>query len=563
VRSYRSKKDISGKLGIFISLATCFHLMIGFWISNIILMNAVKLAQDSDLWSNDLLAINVINFLFIIFNYVLGVLSAMVSYDPLSPTNFLSSHTPVFQLLTFLLKAFLAPVIKVYAEDSFAGWYFVIVAFAISLIRYFYLFRNFPYYNYLPMRISIYFCSAALVSSTASLIALAVKSSVSNTPQAVFPIAYAQAMVIPLFCKFGNTYLENSIVRFIEIKNNSLKTEIDVLKKLFALNYLLKKTSHNQDWNPRVGMCDLKVWGVLASQEEADEKDEMTDYETRSNKTTLRLLLDSIRRMKSNVKLKMILASHMSNDNNTIGAALSSLSEVPTNLGISQFIAIKLHRRLQQKIDNIHSTREGVLDVKKFVDQTIKKIKFNKMLFNNSIKFADFWDTYRQSDLKVIELFKKCEVIDENDKKIKEYWLKYIETEKSLACSMSMLYSIYLSLIRNSPYSALKMSESHPYFNVNKDPDQENAPLNDANFFSSKNMSFTMSMSKEKLGRVLYMSPNVPELIGWTKYDVIGHNINRLLPNDLKEKHNVILQKHLQGLTTHTRKPKMYRNLTP
>jgi hypothetical protein len=167
VRSYKSRRDISRKLGVFINLATCFHLMIGFWISNIILMNAVKLAQDSTtLWSNDLLAINIINFLMIIFNYVLGLLSAMVSYDPLSPTNFLSSHTPVFQVLTFLLKAFLAPVVKVYADDSFAGWYFVIVAFTISLFRYAYLFRNFPYYNYLPMRISISFCSAALVSST-------------------------------------------------------------------------------------------------------------------------------------------------------------------------------------------------------------------------------------------------------------------------------------------------------------------------------------------------------------------------------------------------------------
>ena len=565
---FKAQKELPRKLRIYINHFSHFHFAIGFWIINVILMNALSTSQNEESWENGLISFDVVHLFLIVFNYFVGAICVLLSYDPLTTTNGLSSHSPIFQGLTFLLKAFLAPITKIFYTISFSAWYFVICSMILCALRHYNISRVFPYYHFWPMKISMGFSSISILVSLTNLISLIIKKEDPNTS---IPIIVIQILVIPFLLKLSNSQLENSILSSIEMKNYIITNETQVIKKLFALNYLVSLTSQSNNWSQRVGHADLKLWGALQSYKSIEEfqkenplskKETISStFQTLSENITQNLLIESVKKIKSN-KLKIILASKLSQNPKTINASLAYLSQISAHLGASRFLVIKLHRKIQKKVDNFYKENSEALDIKTYIDQSTTSIKFNKMLYANSVKFVEFWNVYRNIDLKIIDQLKKSEKIEKEDKKIKNFWIKYIEVDKKLASSLSFSYSIYLSLVRNAPYSAFTISETHPSFLSEKSKSNEDEMrIDETNLFSPLNMVFSVSMSKENLGKVLYVTPNITDLTGWTKYDILGNNISRLMPTEFKESHHQILLRHLDNISNSSYDSKLYKSL--
>ena len=96
ITRFYSRKDISRRVRVLVNLFSHFHMTIGFWIINVILMYALSTAQNEESWEYGLISLDIFHFILIVFNYFIGIISAIFSFDPLSTSNILSSHSPVF-----------------------------------------------------------------------------------------------------------------------------------------------------------------------------------------------------------------------------------------------------------------------------------------------------------------------------------------------------------------------------------------------------------------------------------------------------------------------------------
>jgi len=96
ITRFYSRKDISRRVRVLVNPFSHFHMTIGFWIINVILMYALSTAQNEESWEYGLISLDIFHFILIVFNYFIGIISAIFSFDPLSTSNILSSHSPVF-----------------------------------------------------------------------------------------------------------------------------------------------------------------------------------------------------------------------------------------------------------------------------------------------------------------------------------------------------------------------------------------------------------------------------------------------------------------------------------
>lgn len=576
IKGLRSKKEFSRPIGAIVNSITYFHVTIGFWITNIILLSVFNVSQADDSDLADDTSRQIVNFIFVVFNYIVGLLGCILSHDPLTSTNFLSCHTPMYQILTFLLKATLSPVAHLYQNYSFASWYFVLFSLFISTFRHFNLLQSFPYHHYHPMKASVLFSSVSVIVSLYNIVLLPVGYQTWLPAGSVF---FSELLIIPLALKFSSAFFERTILNYLATPNHLLSSELEVIKKLFALNYLIDVTNTPSDWTQRVGRFDLQILGAmsmfLGNQITNNRSFLITEGKTLEISQIKRrfqliggnlikmLLIEAIKKLKDSNKLKMILSNRMANNVQTIKISITYLANISDQQSFKKFIMIKAHQKLQQKIDILYARREdGVLNIKKLIDQAILIVKFTEFLHSATSRVADFWASFKKSDLKIVDLFNKNVEIETKDAELRKFWNKNIEPHKRVAASLSTLYSIYLSLVRNAPFSAFTVSENHPpIVSLKNQLHEEDTQINESNLTSQKNVILSASMSRDKLGKIIYASSNITEIIGWSQRDIIGNNVSLLMPPSFREKHNQILQKHIEENLDQNKKSKMYRNL--
>lgn len=572
-KAFRRHQQIARKLGTFINFLTFFHFAVGFWIANIILMNNYQtLEENGTSFAGSMLVINIVNLVFIFFNYLFGFFSAFLSYDPLTTTNLLSSHTSKFQLMTFSFKALIAPVIKIFSVKSFAAWYFVIVSLIMSAIRHYYLITKFPYYNFRPMKTSICFSFISTLICVFNLVLLPLSQ---RTDVSATSIVYVHILLWPFLLKIAGSYIRASIMNFLSIENSTIISESLALKKLFALDCLSARTDAVPTWMKRSGRSELELWGAVSntfhkkngwnsfqSKKMHNVNGEPLSLKEHADSLINEFLIQIILRIKSNNKLRIVLANRLAEESKTLHMAIGFLSGVSNQHFLTSISAYKLYIKLQKKVEDIYKTREEVLDVKTVIDQTVILNKFVKMIYANSKLFINFWETYKKSNPRILTLLKKSREIEKEDLKINKFWVKNIQNRKIFACSLGTLYSVYLSLVRNAPFSAFKLMETYPPIAYNKkNLSEDELPLNKTNLFGSRNIILTASMARDKLGKVLYASHNITELIGWTQHDILGSNVNLLIQPQYRELHNQILTRHIENKFDPKRKSKLYQNI--
>lgn len=253
-----------------------FHINFGFWFFSLGLLKFINHALEtsfSDMTTFQLASF-VIYILCLVLNYLFGFVLAIFSYDPFTTSNFLATHSSDFQILTFTFKAIIAPLTMGSKYSLYHPWVLVVLSLIIQTIRYYHLIHSFPYYKFSAMKTSLIFSGISLLISSANFIGLIIKS---FTPVSPSVLLYFITLLVPLFLKLVNIHLNTTIEIYFALHTKDMKSNEDVLKKLFAISHIIKNVSLTLAEHLSRSCPDLKFWGALswADQESQGYKETM------------------------------------------------------------------------------------------------------------------------------------------------------------------------------------------------------------------------------------------------------------------------------------------------
>ena len=564
-------------------IMTCisqFHVSIGFfWTSHILL----KLNQDGLLESignnEEILAgatwTRELNWVFLVVSYLFGGFFAIYSFDPFMSMSLFASHNSVFQTFTFVLKAFAVPFLCQSNDSKLAMWVFVIFMLVLACLRLYYLFEYFPYYQEIAMKCAIsggFICTFMAFSNF-----LAVAFSDDSRIQAKI-FCYLDLLLIPLSIKVGNIWFEKAKMMYLRMPDEKLKSEEAVLKKLFFLRCLISQFNLTISENQKFNIHEVYFWSVFVNYDKIHKKlnwindvrftgignvevEKLKDIQSKFGEMIIKDLLEnSIQRIRQSNKIKTLFIYSFLDRPEYLSCLIYFLSTLSRSRGYSQILVTKLEVKIQAAIEKFFNDREGkVLNIKSYLDmQTISSSFLNK-IHQAGKAYEDFWTYYNRSGLKMTILYEKSSEIENFDDQIQYQWKKAIEINLSFAKLLSGVYSMYLSLIRNCPYSAQRIFDK--YWSSLGVSSQSGGDLTNSSLYDERNITIHASMSKERLGKILYVSPNIAESIGFQHQNLVGKNVNVLMPSFTQENHNQILIEHLNKVGDVQSTTMLYSNI--
>lgn len=556
------KEELSRLQSYWVFLITQFHLSITFWSINVILINHLYVENQHISSTEDETAdhatIKAAHLVFIVMNYIMTFFLSIFSYDPFKASNHLSVHSPLSQVFDFVLKGGIAPIIAIDDKSSSYIWYFAVFSFVITTLKYLWVMYSFPYYNHLPMKMASIWTLMATLISGLSIIDLIIQE---YEPVTRINMVYIQICSIPLLIKICQNRIRVIIIQTLAKSDHALKSQEEALKKLFALNFLKQNAKFTLDDVKSHNKSGLYLFGFLSPNylsnnpstiEISGEKDGKGEGDQKAlikliDNMIYSILLEISRRTEANEKIKLILAEYMYEKNTNYSLAVIYLLEISKCNRLVRLVAGKLLRNFEKKIQEDYQNRgEGKINPKIFVDFNIISAHFLDMLNANSVKFLNFWETYKSPKLEIMDLFYKSRAIETNDENIKEYWAKIIEAKSLESGFLGNLYRIYLLLIRNAPFSAAKIQEKrkgqHLFLGAY---DTKSTPLSLKDVSSLNSITFSVSMAKNKVGKILKASQNANRLLKLHQNDLIGKDINTLLMNFMRERHYQLMFKHV------------------
>jgi PAS domain S-box-containing protein len=545
----------------------------------------VILADSVSLDTGEMIIV-ILSAILIGFNYLFGFFYAVFSYDPFISSNGLATHSCLFQVFTFFYHAILSPLIAFMDDTNSAGWAFVVVSLVILGLRHISLIRSFPFYHYWPMKYSLIFSAICVTISIVNLVASFSKSSLLFTSKVV----YLEAWLVPLAIKLTSTQFSRTILKYQSIANKDLKSKEDVFKKIFGLKYVTSNPQFTINNEAKRNSGEIRFWGILGQneknkgfgsvsnlnhilksssnlnipKEDFDAGDVSKHYSELITILNRRVLQESTENFKHNQQLKIIFAHLALTYAQVPSAYIIHQAGFDKISGMTGITAIRFKEKLNTSIHEFFSQNRGkVLDLQSYIKLEELSDIFSQMIQKNSKKTIDFWQSYAESQVSVKNLNLKSRVLEKEADDIAYFWRRCALNQKAFTKQVGSLYSMYLSVIRNTPYLAHKILQSystgdlyHHYANADSDD-----PLSEDTLLSSNILAFYVALPKDRQGKITYVTSSLTENLGWNQNEVLGHNINMVMPNFMKDQHDQIIARHSKGQSDGTANSKMYKNL--
>ena len=522
-----------------------FHLSIAFWFCNAILLYSLTTAKDyhikffeSSLDQSGLVSWHI---LLLLLNLLISGIISMYSYDPLKWSNDVAMSTPIPQILTFVFKGVVCLLLLLVNEGTSQKWLLALFSLIILGFRHFHLMTRFPYYEHQPLRLSLLMSSVAVLTSLLSILILCFHKIESLNGNAIF---YMEAFLVSLGVKFSDTCFENKVVEYLT--TSSLKSEDDVLKKIFALYSTRKNLRLTVSQDDHFSLKEIQFWGIWPSESDHissfSEKTKVTQEEMDAG--IYELLTTSIEKFKENKKLKFFLANFILHQSEGMLKGLDYLQQLRRSQGgFNRVRSAMLWEEYQKKLQNKY---EGNLDIKTFLQFEESSRKFVEMIYSNSKRYVDFWKTYTRPSLDLMDLVHQSEGIEQNDQRIIKFWNNFEFKEKHLQKEFLILYIVYLSIIRNAKYAASKLRKKLVFyeksFGHNNLEGEERDELTPETLMSSENLAFHVSMEKENFGKILYVSENAGRKLGWKKNEILLKTLEMMLPKFIRKERMQIMR---------------------
>ena len=553
-----------------------FNLHFGFifWIVNMVLLvsfsqytHGIKffsvISSQSPAFSN-------IQALIISINYVLGIITALFCFDPFCSDNEFAARNPSHQVLNFLLKAFLAPL-AIFANPHalLPQLFFVIIAFVILMARVINLIKFTPLYYYKSTKTATIFCVVAWWITFINILALIWKQ--FDLIQPLNPL-YLTLFPLPLIIIFFTAHLKKTIESSILANPTALMSKYQVYKKIMAFSYQIEKVGLNLNSKTTPNWSEIYFMGGFTNhiktcedsacmcgyfskeklQKEnlsfSDIKGSLSAYFQAMQHTCIS---EAIKRGKGGDDLKIALAYLIFTEaTEKLSGSLLYLFSISNKTTISFYRLLKKHlliNMIQERIHNYYTQKhDGVLNMEKFVNYHQDTTDFYLKINSITQRYLNFWETYKNSGLKALNMLSMSTKIEEEADDIERLWNINVDKHESFCQVMKSAYRWYLVLIRNTPFTSRKMIQKFKWRRNARIAGSDYAQdITENDLVSPKVLSFYISMARERLGRILYASENSEPLIGFTQQDMISKNINFLMPPSIAEKHDQLVLRHL------------------
>lgn len=545
-----------------------FHFTVVFWMLNMVLMTAISREPKNEVlyWTstNQSQSIRAINIILVLFNYFLGVCSALLCFAPLPENKIFAAHSTSCQFVIFFFKAIIAPVLGFLdTEALITRIIFVVAAFLISTLRLIVLLKVFPYYYPIAMKLSgIMAATGAWLSFVNIPIIFFNKESMNFTT-----ILYIDFLILPIAIKFTLVHLSRATDYFITVDPQTLNSEEQVFKKLYTFGILSEDLKFNTVGPPNaqenyfygqfvshIKTClDLKCpcrYLIKESKHisKGDTKERRKNFLRYQYLSLYQFFSTALLNIKDNDNLKITLAHLIFKyQDQGIVTALTYLFSTSSRLAF--FIRIKKNivtLNVQDYISKYFTERRNnALNMKDFIDFHHSKTHFMELLLSNTDKYIKFWETYKNSDVKLKDVLRKSIHLEKEASQIEKIWSNHFQKYDEFCTLLKEPYCAYLNLVRNMPAASQNIMKKLVWKSIKKLNDEPSIDPIEEDFYSSDIMNVYITMAKERLGRIIYASKNLIDKLGFIPEEVKNAPIDCLQPHCIAEKHPSILSRYL------------------
>ena len=525
--------------------------------------------------SSDNAAIGIIHIFIIIINFLSGFIISTLCYDPFRTNNVFASHTSHDQVITYFYKSIVGILLGTCNMSEFTQWLFIFLTLFSSAMRGYILTAKWPYYHHRGMKtnlISTYICGLiGLVSIIGKI------CSSANNVEFPSSIIYVEILMIPLCWHCVCWQLRKTLCGYINLPLQKIKTSHSVYKKLYSIKTLMESVRITIDSNkPRFSnFTELYFFGLIKAHSVSCEKEKclckllsnsgnyykpfdiselrntyqeftfQIEYETLSQAIKLngkRVLIEA--------HLADLLIENKSVDLRCIFAIYNILKR--THSFKERLIIFHLQEKIQSRIFSFFNEANDCINMKEYIEYQESATALPTLLSSNIQKHIEFWEIFMKPEVRIMELLNKSIQIEAEADKISAFWNQFVVYYPKVAMNLYPLYGLYLSHIRNCQYSGEKILKKHRQFIRLEDKSHEGeSEINKYTIKDRETGSIFFSMNKERFGKILKISQNITEELGWRNEDLIGKNISCLFPIVWQTGFMKALEAHSEGVNNY------------
>jgi len=519
-----------------------------------------------------------LNSLLLVFNYATGIITSLLCFYPFRDQGDFAAHSSYFQSLMFFCKAGITPLV-IFLDDELSGVHTVLTVgtLGLSVGKFVYLFRKFPYYQFGAMRAAISWDTAGTWISIINALILLFVGDVLDWD--LNSIMFLNLIPLPIITKAMHLYLHKIIQKFRMIAPEEIKSEDLFYKRIFsykagtgnltlALNnangikvdeviFYGHLSSHSESCTDSECICEILRNEHLGMNNLADIQHKLEKYFDEKYLSIFTQTIQKIRNHHNIMLLKAYLLLKVQGGN--ILRALASLyGIVDEKAGF--FVKIKknlLLKQAQRKL-NVDASAKifGTFDMRRVMTFYKNKQKFTEKILANTERYIDFWRYFNESNVCIWNMLTKSEAIESEADQIDRLWNIYQERHSEFYMANVDIYCLYLKLVRNKPFTANKVAKvlflkkkavSVNHHHQNQSRSHEAVQITEENLYHGDTIMLKISMSRERLGRISYISENIKRLLGFSPEELHEKDISVLMPRSYREPHSQLLDKHLSN----------------
>ena len=251
---------------------------------------------------------------------------------------------------------------------------------------------------------------------------------------------------------------------------------------------------------------------------------------------------------------------------NSVRSNLSKLKTMEKNIH-EDFIIFCIEQNVKKMKNNItdnNDNNEQELE-KDLLEQKLQRLKF---LIENSTKlYGEFWGilaTNITTNLNTLKLYTLGEKLNIYLNEINNIWENDIKSKKIELVHQSIiqLYSHFLKEIlwnkKKSDEVTKKLNEEHHHHETKKTEDENFHGNNFEAILENQDFVFFCSSNEKGKCTIIQCSNSITNLLGYEKGEIIGKNIEILIPSILIEEHMRTLKEYIKNLNVVQKEPKEF-----
>jgi PAS domain S-box-containing protein len=569
VTHFMKKTLPMGLLKIWINMSvihfTCFFLYI-----HQCAMGMIKAASDNQVYilgSTKTGLFTSLGVLIIIISTLYALLSSRFVYEPIKCQYIAALRTTLPDLLALAFKGIDVIFRVVITNDETQKWIRLVFMLIILAYRLRVYVTKIPYYYFDAMRM---FQALIFVEFAISLLNLIMEIINEGKTVNSSSLMYMALVLSTFFAKASDVLLHRMIRSYGLIEIDSIKTKDTFYKKLFAVDYILEQGSISAtiEKKQRESFTEFLYYGVIKAHKVKCkkiicgcnlvlEKEAMNEFlplkeDQRKIMRAFKFeIIEELFKGFPDPEIQVTLANYLfENKIQSYAAAITIIHGLTLQETTLEIRVIRA--KLLEKIENkVLTNYDSTIDIQEIIQYQRLSTDLRKIIENNLSKYLKFWETYKGAEPNIGNLFNMSVEINNEAEEVAQIWNSIITRHSKLSYQDHLLYGLYQSLVRSAPYSAEKVLQKYlslsALFSIQRN---RNVFLTPENVFEPQNILIYIIMKKEQIGNVLFTTPNVENVFQYSSYDLLGKNVNTLMPGFYKERHNRILTAHVDKSRT-------------